>query len=235
MITNIQEGNIYKRIITNIQTGQKMALTYEVVNLNMAEEGVVESLTIRDAVTDCVSQISLDMAMIQSVSITLSRILLFFLGFEQRFGVIQGVNANSYFELILPTDTIKLVEEGPQYALVVFNQGNNTYQVATRLSTLDALQNYLYLHNHFKYNPNVNNVNHALLYEDDVKRWTMLVKERLENVGPLLYKGVVNYMRSMDNKCFENDVNVVLKYGISCNYFAEAESLSFDGILYTAI
>ena len=48
MITNLQKGNIYKRITQNLNNGQKISVVYKVQDLNMAG-GVIGTVVIRDA------------------------------------------------------------------------------------------------------------------------------------------------------------------------------------------
>lgn len=236
MITEIHKGNIYNRQTQNLITGQVISLTYQVKQFLPSENGPIESLVVRDAVSNNDDKISYEMAVTTSESIPLSRILLFYLGFNQRNTHLAGLDVNTYFELILDGNNtlpyyVSLVEDGVQYYLIEFDTKAQKYYVVKNISSLDALQNHVYQRTRHYYIPELATVNHALLYQESVINWTQMVKERIEKTGPLLMKGVENFLKANGCNCWSSDIDVVIKYGLSCNYFRE--ELSFEGLLYT--
>lgn len=236
MITEIHIGNIYSRQTQNLRTGEVISVTYQVKKFLPSENEPIESLLIRDAITDSDEQIPYDMAVITSESIPLSRILLFLLGFTQRNTPLAGLDVNSYYELILDGNNtqpchIILVEDGAQYYLIEFDIKALKYHVVKSISSLDALQNHVWQRTRHYYIPDLSTVNHALLYQESVISWTLMVKDRIENTGPLLKKGIENFLMANDCNCWPLDIDVVIKYGLSCNYFRKEPT--FDGLLYT--
>lgn len=236
MITEIHIGNIYSRQTQNLRTGQIISVTYQVKKLLPSEKEPIESLVVRDAISGNDDKISYDMAVITSESIPLSRILLFFLGFTQRETPLAGLDVNNYYKLILDGNNkqpyhVILVEDGAQYYLIEFDTKNLIYHVIKSISSLDALQNHVYQRTRHYYIPDLEIVNHALLYQESVINWTMMIKDRIENMGPLLKKGIENVLAANGCNCWSSDIDVVIKYGLSCNYFREEPT--FEGLLYT--
>lgn len=222
MVSNFRIKGIYQILIdTGILGVGNKNICFQVLN-KIESTKMLPDIDVRFALSDNIVRLA-DISYVRAEHIPISEILLYYMDFYRSNECLPGLDSDYHYVKYCsingsPISICLSPDQKGNLFYVELNDAEYTYKFISKIDYLDELQEVV-AHKYHKELPlRLNAINHAMLYEPYIPSSASKIVESLE---------IVNYMsfpqieQLLNESClmYENDVNAVIKYGVSHGMF----------------